>query len=496
MNLNDTAQVSAQVFVATGAITTGRPVTWAVTNPGVLSLTANGATATIKAIGGGAAQVTATVGGVSSAPFPITVTAPCCAIGEGAPSSVQKAFLDALSRNQVQVTVPLPSPAQRAGSGYIQTMTPAGTNQAVLVAQAGWKPAGLCGEWTDPHCVSGGRRTLWHCRLPDVQHRILTGVPVESMAGGAIAGNPAFMVSGQILTKWSALGYETGTIGLPTASPSAFVTALGESGLAQPFQGGTIFAILSGQYHGQTWLVSGLILARYNAVGGPAGAYGAPIGDETVTGGIHTQNFENGYINYSVGDPAAVDHPNPRTPAISLHTPASVVPGGRLTLTVSGFSNGATVKISVTNQPDFTVTLPIGAFSWNYVVSSTAVVGSVKIAAIDTSSEATAAGSFAIQSTASLGAKLAIVQGNSQTAGVSAVLPLPLKVSVKDSSGNPLTNVAVMFVASPGATISSSALTDANRIGLHHAEIAFVGRHRGSHRASSGTVCDLRSPSR
>jgi uncharacterized protein (TIGR03437 family) len=459
MNLNDSAQLTAQVFVATGAVTTGRPVTWSVTNPSVLSLTANGTTATVKAIGGGTAQVTATVGGVASAPLPITVTAPCCAIGDGAPSSVQKAFLDALSRNNVQVTVPLPSPAQRAGAGYIQTMTPTGTTQAVLVAQADGSPLAyvVSGPILTAYQAGGGPTGTAGYPTSDV-----TAGGRQMFANAAIAGNPAFMVSGQILTKWSGLGYETGSTGLPGAGPSAFVTGLGESGLAQPFQGGTIYAISSGQYHGQTWLVSGLILARYNAVGGPAGAYGAPVGDETVTGNIHTQNFENGYINYSVGDAVAVDHPNPRTPAVSAY-PASVVPGGRLTLTVSGFSNGATVKISVANQPDFTVTLPIGAFSWNYVVSPTAVVGSIKISAVDTASGATASGSFAIQSTASLGAKLSIVQGNSQTAGVSALLPLPLQVSVKDSNGNPLTNVAVMFVASPGATISAaSAVTDAN----------------------------------
>jgi uncharacterized protein (TIGR03437 family) len=280
-------------------------------------------------------------------------------------------------------------------------------------------------------------------------------------SGAAISGNPAFVVSGQILTKWAALGYETGSTGQPAAGSSTFSTALGVAGVQQPFQNGTIFGITSGPHHGETYLVSGLILARYTSLGGPAGSYGAPLSDEFSVGPLRRQTFENGYLDYTPGDAVAVDHPNPRTPAISSF-PASGIPGSRLALTVSGFSNGATVKISITNQPDFTVTLPVGVFTWNYVVPSNATVGTVKLHAVDTSSGATADGSFAVQSTASLGAKMTIVQGDAQSGGVSAVLPLPLQVSVRDSSGNPLPGVPVTFNASPGATLSAaSVLTDA-----------------------------------
>ena len=118
--------------------------------------------------------------------------------------------------------------------------------------------------------------------------------------------------------------------------------------------------------------------------------------------------------------------------------------------------------MSVTNQPSFTVTLPLGIFTWNYVVPVSATVGTISLKAVDTTG-VTASGSFSIQSTASLGAKLAIVQGNSQSAGVGAVLPLPLQVAVRDSSNNPLPSVTVTFSASPGATLSAaSAVTDSS----------------------------------
>ena len=460
INLSDSATLTAQAFGAGGGAVTGRPVTWSVTNLNVVSIAPNGSTATIKGIGGGTAYVTATVGGVSSTPLAVTVIAPCCAVGDGAPSVTKNAFQAALSRNQLTAVTPEPSPTVRIGQGYVQMLNVAGSTQAVMVAQADGSPLAyvVSGAILNTYQAAGGPAGP-------------TGYPTtDPTTGGrqmfanteAIAGNPAFVVFGQILTKWTVLGYETGVIGLPVSASSAFTTALGATGFQQNFSGGSIIAVTSGTHREETHVVSGLILARYTALGGPAGTYGLPISDETVTGQVHTQTFEFGYINYTVGDSAAVDHPNPRTPAISANPP-SVAPGGRLTLAVLGFSNGASVKVTVGSQPDFTVTVPNGIFSWTYVVPSNAVVGTIKIHAIDTSSGATADGSFAIQSTASIGAKLTIVQGNSQSGGPGALLPLPLKIAMKDSTGAPITNVPVTFVPSPGAVISAySAVTDIN----------------------------------
>ncbi len=456
LNLNATAQLTAHAYSMSGAAISGRPVTWSATNPSVLSLTANGTTATVTGIGGGTSNVTATIGGVVSTALPITVNAPCCTIGYSAPAAVQTAFQDALSRNQVTVKAPVPAPAQIVGNGYIQMMTPVGATQAILVAEANGSPLAyvVSGAILVAYQNAGGPSGPAGYPTSDV-----TPAGRQLFANAAIAGNPAFVVSGQILTKWSSLGYETGSLGLPTAAVSPFTSALGEAGLQQPFQNGTIFGITSGPHSGGTYAVSGAILTLYNSLGGPAGTYGAPLSDQTLTGTTYSQTFENGTITYSAGASAAVGHPNPRVPAISAF-PASGVPGSRLQLTVSGFANGDTVTVSITNQPSFTVTLPLGVFTWNYVIPASATVGTVSLQAVDPAG-VSALGSFSIQSTASLGGKLTIAQGNSQSAGVSALLPLPLQVSVKDSSGDPIPGVAVAFIASPGASISvTSAVTD------------------------------------
>lgn len=458
LNLNASATLTANAYSSSGASILGRPVTWAATNPSVVSLTPNGTSATVKGIGGGTSNVTATVGGVVSSVFPVTVNAPCCTIGYGAPAAVQSAFLAALSRSQMTVSQPIPTGAQRAGNGYIQTMTPVGSTQAILVAEADNSSLAyvVSGAILTAYQNAGGPTGVAGYPMSDV-----TAGGRQLFANAAIAGNPAYLVTGQILTKWSVLGYETGTLGLPTSAATTFTTALGEAGLQQAFQNGTIFGYTTGTHVGTTYAVDGLILSFYSSQGGPAGTYGAPLGDATASGNTYSQTFENGTISYNVGASVAVGQLNPRTPAISA-LPAAGVPGSRLQLTVTGFSNNDAVTVTVGSQPSFTVTLPLGVFAWNYVIPSTATVGAVSLKAVDAAG-VTVTGSFSIQSTASLGAKLSIAQGNSQTGGVSALLPIPLQVVVKDSSGNPIPNIAVSFMASPGATISAaSAVTDTN----------------------------------
>ena len=61
------------------------------------------AAAVITAVGGGAASVQAASEGVASAKINFVVISPCCQIGDGAPSSVQQAFQDALTRNKLSV---------------------------------------------------------------------------------------------------------------------------------------------------------------------------------------------------------------------------------------------------------------------------------------------------------------------------------------------------------------------------------------------------------
>ena len=93
-----------------------------------------------------------------------------------------------------------------------------------------------------------------------------------------------------------------------------------------------------------------------------------PVSDEFVSGATHRQNFEGGYIDYSVGDAAAQAHAATQKPAVTA--PQSVLAGSRLHLAITGFQNGATVRVSVTGQPDFTVTTANGAYAWDVYVPS------------------------------------------------------------------------------------------------------------------------------
>ncbi|MCC6391596.1 MAG: hypothetical protein IT167_13425, partial [Bryobacterales bacterium] len=99
MNLGDTLQIAANVFATTGGDLLDRDVTWVTSNGRVVSITPNGHNATLRAVGGGTAVITAVSEGKLSPALTIFVAAPCCQIGEGAPTfAIQQAFQDAVNR--------------------------------------------------------------------------------------------------------------------------------------------------------------------------------------------------------------------------------------------------------------------------------------------------------------------------------------------------------------------------------------------------------------
>ena len=95
--------------------------------------------------------------------------------------------------------------------------------------------------------------------------------------GGALAGNPVQLVTGTILSGWQSLGYETGLAGSPTGAAGAFVTFRGTTGVAQNFQSGEILAATAGSLANVPYLVSGPVLATYNAGGGTGGTSARPL---------------------------------------------------------------------------------------------------------------------------------------------------------------------------------------------------------------------------
>ena len=154
---------------------------------------------------------------------------------------------------------------------------------------------------------------------------------------GALAGLPVQLVNGSILTKWAALGYESGGSGSPTGSATSFLTFRATSGSLQSFQGAMILSQTSGSLAGSTFAVTGLILSQYVALGGASGNLGAPLNDEYSTAaGVRQQNFEGGFAGYASGATSASVVVSVRSPVVTA-TPSLVLSGSFVHLTVGGF---------------------------------------------------------------------------------------------------------------------------------------------------------------
>ena len=461
LNLGQSVTLTATPLDASGSVLTGRLISWLGTNSKVVSISipAGGATAVVTAVGAGAASVQASSQGVASAKANFIVVAPCCQVGDGAPTAVQQAFQDALTRDKIAVATPVQAPASRVGNGYVQ-MVQSIAGSVVMLAQSDTLGTAyvVAGPLLTSYQAMGGPSGS-------------LGYPIsDASAGGtqlfansaALAGTPVRLVSGVVLAKWALLGYETGAAGLPQSDASAFATPGVNSGQQQSFTGGTIFGATVGPRAGQAWLVGGLILARYNQLSGPAGDLGMPIGDEFANGAVRQQNFENGSITYAPGDAAATEHIAPRTPSVVV-APSAVTAGGTARLAVTGFANNSTLRVTVTGQSAFVVTTANGAYVWNMSVPLTAKSGAIAIHAADTASSATADGSLTVRGFADNRIPITKVQGDNQTGLPGALLPLSLRVALLDSSNTPVVGAAVTFQAAPGAVLSTtSAVTDSS----------------------------------
>ena len=123
LKLGETANISALLLAPNGTTLTDRQVNWTTTNGRVAAIQPSGLTAVVRAMGGGSALVAATSEGKVSPSLQVIVTAPCCQVGEGAPSpAVEQSFLDAVVRNSLKVQIPAANPVRRAGAGYTQEL--------------------------------------------------------------------------------------------------------------------------------------------------------------------------------------------------------------------------------------------------------------------------------------------------------------------------------------------------------------------------------------
>ena len=240
LNLGDNLTLSANPISATGAALPDRPVSWTTTNSRVISIESTGHSAVLHAQGGGVATVTATSEGIVSPKLNFLVVAPCCQVGDGAPTSVQRSFQDALARNRITVQFPVAGPAVRVGNGYVQTVQSADGGSTYWVAQSDKIGSAyvLGGILLDKYDALGGPAGTLGYPISDRS----AGGTQRFENGAALAGNPVRLVTGGILTKWALLGYETGSAGAPTGDAASFDTFGANSGAAQAFAAGSLFA--------------------------------------------------------------------------------------------------------------------------------------------------------------------------------------------------------------------------------------------------------------
>jgi uncharacterized protein (TIGR03437 family) len=463
LKLGETAALQTAVFTADGSVAGDRAVAFTTSNSRVVAVQPSGQGVTLRAVGGGQAIVTAISEGKSSAPVPVIVSAPCCAIGEGAPSSAaQQIFVDAVQRARVLLQVPTADRAHRVGNGYVQEFQGAEPNTArrYLVAVSDRSAQGyvVSGAVLDRYESFGGPAQSLGYPTSDASPG-----GRQNFEGGAIAGAPGRVVSGALLAKWANLGYETGPVGSPTGDASPVLTFAGTTGIAQAFEKGLLLAATVGPESGKAHFVSGLVLSKYTSLGSATGSLGLPVTDEFVSVGRRRQDFEGGSIDYAAGDADAKLTLRDRKPTVSA-TPLAVAAGTRVRLTVSGFADGSTLRISVAGQPDFLVKTSNGSYTWEVAIGPTAPTASVLVKAVDVANAAaTAQVTYTVKSVAEIKAQLSKLAGDSQTGSPGAVLPQALKILLRDDSGNPLPGAAVKFSASPGASVDpQSTTTDQN----------------------------------
>ena len=460
LNLNDTYKLTATIKASNGDLITDRVLNWTSTNGRVVTIQTDGYNATLKAVGGGVAQVNATSEGTLSQQITVFVSAPCCQVGEGAPSStLSQNFVDSVSRNKLNLKLPTAAPVRRAGLGYLQEFTTADTGARLVLA--------LPDRSAQAYVVSGPVLGAWESlgsTAGTIGYPSSDATPAgrQLFEGGALAGSPVRLVSGSILSKWAILGYETGAAGPPVAEAVSYFTFAATSGVRQVFKNGSLYLSQNGAGSGRVVFTTGLINALFETQGGAAGKFGAPVNDELTISGIRRQDFEGGYMQYSPGDQVAKAFENARKPNVQA-SPATVVAGSRVRLAIGGFAAGATLRVTVAGQSDFLVRTDTGAYTWEAFVPSNATTATIRIHVVDTASATTVAdGLYNVKAAADAKLILSKASGDGQTSLPGSVLPLPLRVVLKDDSGNPLSGVAVSFRASPGASISpATANTDA-----------------------------------
>ncbi|MBL8212223.1 MAG: hypothetical protein JNK87_16010 [Bryobacterales bacterium] len=454
MNLGDTLPIRAVVTATVGGELTDREVTWVTTNGRVVAIQPNGLGATLRAVGGGAVQISAVSEGKVSPALNIFVAAPCCQIGEGAPTlAIQQAFQDAASRNRLSVQLPVAAPVKRVGLGLVQELRATDGVTRYLLCRSDVSPGVfvVTGALLAAYEVSGGPGGALGYPISDP-----TAGGRQMFEGGALAGQPIYAVSGAILTRWEALGFENGALGAPAGAAASINSFTGSSGTGQSFANGLVIRIATGKFAANRGIVTtGAFLLEYLERGGAQGNLGFPV-SESYMGpqGLPTQDFEGGQMRLRDGAVEVVERE--RTPEITV-TPSRVSAGSRVRVIVGGFAPGTTLRISSPSDPAtpaFEIPTMQGSYSWEAPIASTARSGIVTLLAVDANGTQRANGSYTVVALAEANVQLNKVRGDTQTGLPGARLPQALLIAAVDGQGAPLVGIPIRFAASPGASVA------------------------------------------
>lgn len=453
-------QTNAAEFV------TDREVFWSTSNGRVVSIAGTGPSVTIRGVAGGSATITATSEGKTSNRITVFVASQCCSIGEGLPSqALSQTFLDAIQRNRITVKSPVATPVRRAGSGYLQEAIALPSGNRILILKADANPVAylLSGATLTSFDALGGLTGPLGFPVSDVNSS-----GTQRFENGALAGSPLRLVSGPILSRWLALGADAGALGSPVGDRATAITFTGSQVSSQVFRSGALYEFAGGPLAGRALITVGPIAAKHAELGSAAGSIGAPLTDESLNAGAVRQEFEGAFLEYTAGTPVRVIDKE-RKPSLTI-TPSSLLPGARYRVSVGGFPASARLRFtqgSGTAADAFDLTTVNGSFVWESIVPSSARAGVVVLRATNANSpHSFAEASYTVRSLAELRPALTKLSGDAQAGAPATSLPVPIRVQLRDSSGNPLAGVALRFEASPSASIlDSTAATNSEGIG-------------------------------
>lgn len=452
LQVGATAKARVVLLASNGTALEGRAVNWLTTNGRVAVAEPFPGGATIRAVGRGSALITAVSEGKSSYPLSVTVTAQCCQPGDGAPTAaVSQAIQDVVLRNRLPLQLPGPTPVRRAGAGYLQEFSSAGTAPATFWIMVGDQQATgyyLTGSILERYTAFGG--PLGSLGYPVSDPSPAGRQLFEKQA--ALAGSPVQLVNGAILKRWAAGGYEAGDLGNPVSEAVAFSTFAATTGTSQVFAGGAILSAAAGPLAGRTVAVKGSFFEKYTAVGGAAGQLGMALAEESPVSGTRRQEFEGGFLAQQPGGQVSVTD-KPRQPAVSV-TPNPAQAGGKVRIAVGGFPAGSELIIRAGSQVPFHVVAGNGSYAWPVVIPAWARSETVTIQASTSDGAVTASGSYVVRSLLEGQIRLNKVSGDSQFGLPGALALQPLKVALRDVDNNPVPGIQVRFEASPGAHVS------------------------------------------